>query len=266
MRTSEFLATHPVFHLGEAAAALDPPGGKTGAVERLKYHLERGRVKLVTREVYATVPPGILSDRFQPDPFLVAAAMRPHGIFSHHSALELLGVAHSSWSLCTLYASPRRSPLAVGDLELKFLGHPGPFRTTRWQAFATRQVERRSRLLRVTGPERTLVEGFRRPDLAGGLEELVASAEGFPSLDLDLLEEVLRHYRTANLWAAVGWFLERFRRQFFVPDEFLARLERHRPKSPQYLLRRRRAAGTLARRWNLLLPAELAGGGEPDEP
>jgi hypothetical protein len=42
-----------------------------------------------------------------------------------------------------------------------------------------------------TGPERTLVEGFCRPSLAGGLEKLVRSASGFSTLDLDLLEKVL---------------------------------------------------------------------------
>ncbi len=46
----------------------------------------------------------------------------------------------------------------------------------------------------ITGPERTLVEGFRRPGLVGGLEELVVPAAGFATLDLEQLEEVLRRY------------------------------------------------------------------------
>jgi hypothetical protein len=33
----------------------------------------------------------------QPDPFLVAAAVRPDSVFSYHSALEFLGAAHSVW-------------------------------------------------------------------------------------------------------------------------------------------------------------------------
>ena len=47
-------------------------------------------------------------------------------------------------------------------------------------------------MLETTGPERTLVEGFRRPALSGGLEELVRSASAFPTLDLGLLGKVLR--------------------------------------------------------------------------
>ena len=263
--THEFLATHPVFSLHEAAQAFRPPGGRSGTVERLKYHLEKGRLKLVARETYAVVPTGVDADRFQPDPFLVAATVRPEGVFSHHSALELLGAAHSIWNRCTLYVSRRRSPLSLDGTMLRFLEHPRAMRGKSARYFGTRKVERRGRLLRVTGPERTLVEGFRRPALVGGLEELVASACGFPTLDLQVLEDALSRYDTRYLWAAVGWFLERFQQTFHVPDKYLCRLERHRPRSPHYLERNSRG-GRLVARWNLILPNKLTEAAEPDEP
>jgi hypothetical protein len=115
----------------------------------------------------------------------------------------------------------------------------------------------------VTRPERTLVEGFRRPDLAGGVEELVESAAGFSVLDLDVLEELLGLYDLKVLWAAVGWFLERYQETFYVPPPVLRRLERRAPRSPQYLIRQARG-GELARRWNLVLPRALTSQ-EPDE-
>jgi predicted transcriptional regulator of viral defense system len=262
--TSEFLTTHPVFSLDEAARALAPPGGKAGTVERLKYHLEQGHLKLLARETYAVVPAKVPADRFQPDPFLVAITIRPDGVFSHHSALELLGAAHSVWRQCTLYAERRRNRLSLDGVTVRFFEHPKPMRSKRGRELGTRKVERRGRLLRVTGPERTLVEGFRRPDLAGGLEELTVCAGGFPTLDLDLLEKVLNRYQAKSLWAASGWFLERHGRTFHVPESYLNRLERRRPCSAQYLLRDQRG-GALASRWNLILPHELVQRGEPDE-
>ena len=102
-------------------------------------------------------------------------------------------------------------------------------------------------------------------ELAGGLEELVVSASGFSILDLELLEEILRAYDVSNLWAAVGWFLERFKRTFHVSDETLDRMEFNRPKSPHYLVRSRRG-GKLEPRWNLILPDELLRLSEPDAP
>jgi predicted transcriptional regulator of viral defense system len=128
----------------------------------------------------------------------------------------------------------------------------------------TRRVERQGRLMAVTGPERTLVEGFSRPSLAGGLEELVNSAAGFTTLDLELLEEVLRRYDMAKLWAATGWFLEKFQKSFHVPDALLARMEQLRPRSRGYVERGQRG-GLLVGRWNLILPKVLLSSGEPDE-
>jgi hypothetical protein len=125
-------------------------------------------------------------------------------------------------------------------------------------------VEHLGEVVEVTGPERTLVEGFRRPGLVGGLGELVASASGFPSLDVELLSAVLRRYSAANLWSATGWFLERYHQHFQVSTRTLARFERRRPGSPQYLDRGSRG-GVFISRWNLILPDALAGSGEPDE-
>lgn len=255
--TAEFFATHPVFSLDEAAKALDPPGGRKGTRERLKHHTTTGRLVLVTRGVYAVVPPGTQADRFEPDPFLVAATARPDAIFAYHAALELLGVAHSAFNETALFTAARRRPLTVGRRTIRFLADPGPFRDRDGRTLGTRQVDRRGRLVRTAGPERTLVEGLRRPGLAGGAEEIVVSASGFAVLDLKLLEEVLSRYDTASLWAAVGWFLERFQTVFSVPDSFLARCEARRPKSPHYLERGRRG-GMLASRWNLIVPTAAA--------
>lgn len=256
MKTLEFFATHPVFSLEEASRALGLADGRAGAVERLKYHVEAGRLKRVLRGVYAVVPQGASAEAFCPDPFLVAATLRPDAVFSHHSALELQGVAHSVWNECTLYSEGRRKPFYLNGITLRFLAHPAPMRTESGSHLGTRKIERQGKLLSTTGPERTLVEGFRRPLLAGGLEEHVTSASGFAVFDLTLLDEILEMYEIAKLWAATGWFLERFREAFHVPDKFLNHLERRRPRVPHYIERNRRG-GKLVSRWNLILPKEL---------
>lgn len=264
LRGTDFFAGHPVFSLNEAVTALAADGGRLGVVDRLKYHLKTGRLKRVTREVYAVVPPVVSVEDFRPDPFLVAKAMHPNGIFSHHSALELLGAAYSVWNQCTLYIARRRRPLLLDGLTIRFLDPPLPMQTDSCKQVGTRRIERQGMLLDVTGPERTLVEGFSRPSLVGGLEELVRSAAGFTTLDLELLEEVLRRYNLAKLWAATGWFLEMFQKSFHVPDALLTRMEQRRPRSRVYIARDQRG-GTLVRRWNLILPKSLLSLGEPDE-
>ena len=259
-----FVLTHEVFSLDEAAESLAHPRGKAGVRNSLGYYLRLGRLKSVTRGVYASVPRGADPESFQPDRYLVAVKARPDAVFAYHAALELLGAAHSDWSACTVFTAVRRRPVTLGSVRLLFLPHPPPFERRRKTRFGTRQVTRGATALAVTGPERTLLDGLRRPDLAGGPLEVIESAAGFGVLDLELVQELLKLYDEKLLWAAAGWFLERYRQRFFVSDDYLSELERHRPKSPQYLLRSQRG-GTMVKRWNLILPANVLGGREPDE-
>ncbi len=247
------MAAHPVFSLDEATAALAPPGGRRATAERLKHHLASGRLAPVTRGVYAVVPPGATASTLDPDPWLVAAVARPDAVFAHHSAFELLGVAHSAWSITTVFTARRRGQLALRGSTVAFFEDPQALRTSGLRHLGTRRVEHRGRLLVVTGPERTLVEGLRRPTLAGGLEEFLLSAGALPTLDLALLADILERYDTARLWAATGWFLERHQSAFSVPESFLSRLETHCPTTALYLQRDQRG-GTLEPRWNLVVP------------
>jgi predicted transcriptional regulator of viral defense system len=254
--TTGFFSRHPVFTLRQAVSELSPEGELSRIRDRLRYHVEQGTLKLLERELYAVVPAIGGGGSFTADAFLAAAAVRPDGIFAHHAALELLGAAHSMWRRLTVFTASRRRPLDAGGVVVRFVAHPKCFRDAGAVQFGTRTVEHAAAVLRVTGPERTLVEGFRDLAEVGGPEEFVASAAGFPTLDLELLAAVLARYGMRLLWSAVGWFLDRHRRTFHVDDAALRRYERHRPRSPQYLLRGSRG-GTLEARWNLILPDEL---------
>ncbi len=234
---------------------------RSTALERVKHHLARGRLRRVAKEVYAAVPPGVASEEFAPDRYLVAAAARPDGILSHHAALELLGVAHSEWGECTVLCQTRRTPIALDGVQVRFLVYPAALRRKGEERVGCRSMERLGRQIAHTGPERTLVDGFSRPELVGGLEELVESAAGFGVLDLALTEKILEAFDQRSLWACVGWFLERHRERFFVPEKYLHRLELERPRSAQYVPRGYRG-GDFYRRWNLVLPESLSEGWE----
>jgi predicted transcriptional regulator of viral defense system len=257
-----FFAAHPVFTREQFAHALGPTVGPAAVAARLSYYTRNGRLRSVARRVYAVVPAGEAAGAFRPDPFLVAHAARPDAIFSHHSALELLGAAHSAWSACTLFSAGERLSLRLDGSTIRFAPHPTALVQRGAIELGTRRVERRGAMLRATGPERTLIEGFRQLTLVGGVAELVASAAGFGALDLALIEELLERYAVRRLWAAVGWFLENHAQAFGVTERDVARFERHRPKSPLYLARGLRG-GAMVARWNLVLPPDV-GRGDPD--
>jgi len=262
-KTAEFLATHAVFTLSEARKAFLPTAKGPAVFERIKYHLRQGRLKTVVRGVYATIPPGVDAGRYRPDRYLIAASVRPDAVFSHHSALELLGAGHSDWSVCTVLTGRRRLAFESGGVTFRFVLPPPPLRGGHKRSLGLRAVDRAGRVLSVTGPERTLVDGFRQPRLVGGLPELFDSAMGFPVLDLPLLERLLGVYDQRHLYGAVGWFLERGRERFAVSGRLLARLEKMRPRSPQHLPRGRRKGGRLVARWNLVLPEAIVSAREP---
>jgi len=264
MDTSTFLQTHRVFNLDQAVRALSPVGGRKATLERLNYAAGRGKLKKLARGVYASVPPGAEPATFQPDRFLAAAALRPDALFSHHSALELLGAAHSEWRLCTAYSARRPQAFDLDGLELRFMSHPQRLMRQEPAELGTRVVHRLDSELRVTGPERTLLDGFRRPDMVGGPAELVESAAGFPVLELPLLFDLLNAFGQKLLWAAVGWFLDTYRETFFVSEDDLFYVEKHVPKAPLYFARDQRG-GTLVRRWNLIVPDAILEGREPDD-
>lgn len=261
--TDQFLATTPAFTLAGLRRAMH--GRSPSAVRTwVKYHASTGRLRVIERGLYAAVPPGVDANGFVADPFLLAAAARDAGVFGYHAALELLGAAHSVAHLLGVFTSRRRRPMTVGGVRVEFTPHPAPLARRGATLAGVREVRYRGATLHATGPERTLLDGFRSPRLAGGLEELVQSAAGFASLDLDLVRELLQAYDQRMLWAAAGWFLERYRQTFGVSDGDLAGLERHRPVSPHYLPRRTRGkGGTLVARWNLILPESLLSPGAP---
>lgn len=250
---AEFLAEIPVFTTRELAAARGEPSDTDGAYEQLKHHLHTGRVKQVVRGIYAAVPPGVDAEAFEPDRYLVGVAAEPDAIFAYHAALELLGVAQTVWNECVLHCERPRVPIELDLARIVFLPIPRPLCRRGAEEVGVRLVGHESRRLRVTGPERTIVEGFRQPHRAGGVQELVESASGLPMLDFDLLAEVLEAYAQRSLWAAVGWFVERSRGTWLPPERFLDRCRAERPRGRQYLVRDRRG-GTFVPEWNLILP------------
>ena len=249
LKTTDFLSSNPVFTLDDFVRELAPRRGRAGAVERLRHYVETGRLRSVSKGVYV-VTKGSPSNRISPNCFHVALAARSDAIFSYHSALELLGCAHSIWHVCTLYTARRRRPLRLDYDKIEFLNDPSSLQD---RHLGTEAVEYDGKLLEMTGPERTLVECLLHPGRAGGMEEFINSAGGLPAPKLDLIEEILNLYNTKHLYAAVGWYLERCQKAWHVPPHFLERLEKHRPVSPQYL-ERRSGLGKLFPRWNLILP------------
>ena len=252
--TEEYFRRHPVFAWEVFRREGEGRGlSKTALAERIKYALERGRLKLLEKGLYAVVPPGVPTSAFVPDRFLVVAALREDAVLAYHSALELLGFAHSVYRDVYYLSARRRKDLRLPDGRVRALLPPKALRDRHSEHFGVETRERLGVKIKVTGPERTLVDCFAAPRYAGGLEEVMESGRAMAVLDLEVLGAYLDLLGQRRLFSILGFFLGQQAERLFVPATFLERLERKRPASNVYLDQHQRG-GRLVRRWNLVVP------------
>jgi hypothetical protein len=117
------------------------------------------------------------------------------------------------------------------------------------------QVDRQGLLVRVTSPERTLVDVLDRPRLAGTWEEIWRSLESIPAVDVEHVVAYASLLSSATTVARVGFFLEQHRSRIRVTGHQLQILHALQPASVSYL--DKGARGTLVRQWNLVVPEEV---------
>lgn len=173
---------------------------------RLAFDLRRkGFLTRVKRGVYASVPLDTDPRGFHPDPFLAAQRALGEGYtFSHHSALTLLGAERTVRRTVDVSAPgvrSRRRRLGY------FVVHVHSVPQGALQDVTTR-VRRGGVTLRVTSPERTLVD---LASLPSPVQDYEADIEAFrallPRSDLKRLLAVARSTKRTAALARVGHLL-----------------------------------------------------------
>lgn len=217
------------------------------AWQAVLYAKRRGQIGAVRKGLYFVIPPGADAVTFRPDPYLVAAKSEPAGVLAYHAALELHGVAYSAFHELAVATERWRRGFQVGDVRIRFAVAP----TT----FGVETLSREGVPVRVTDRERTLVDGCDRPAYAGGLEELLRSVEGFPSLDHKRILDYVRRYGRKSLAAKAGWVLSRYEDRWGFPQDVRRSLQRLRPRGAVIFesAPRKRLDGE----WGVLVPATL---------
>lgn len=270
-----FFGTHPVFTVEEFGAFLTARGGRradeSGGVAAtpsarqslLRHHEGRGRIRRVRRGLYAAVPFGVADPAAAPvDSFLVASRLTDDAVLAYHTALSFHGVAHSVWEERVVLSAHRAArPLRFGGVAYRAVLPPSALPPGETLTLGVEVAERQGLTLRVTGPERTLVDALDRPALSGGWEEVWLSLSGLETyLDMELVARYTLALGEATLAAKVGYYLESGRERLVVPGRVLDALRARAPRRPHYAERGRRAGARLVPGWNLLVPAHLAAG------
>gem|GEM_PF-1159920 len=210
-------------------------------------------VRIKTSVYYFKKPDEFYDNLTLVKPLLVAGRVHPEGMVVYHTALRLTGDAYSESHLFQVGVPnetrwlPR--PFEFQNAEYRFFRVDGSFgvKTT-----VVDNVE-----VRHFSKERIIVEGLMHSDRFFGMPELLKSIEGFKWVDVDALITMLPYYPVQTAAMRLGWLLERFQKQWYVSDNVLKSLERHRTISRLFLVPRQRKGNKLARRWNLMVPKTL---------
>jgi predicted transcriptional regulator of viral defense system len=253
-KSSDFFSLRPVFRTEEFRRACASTAKRGSRANLLNYFVRQGRILPLCRGAYAVVPPGqSAQDDFKPSRYLVAAVLRPDVVLAYHTALEVLGHAHTTSRVLYCLSSRPAREVTWDQYAFNYVGYPKSFLTNGHQLLGVVSLEIAGATVRVTGPERTLVDCLTCLNYAGGAEEALVSLRGFPLFDFPLLEQCLTAVDNSRVSAAVGAFLEQEGQRLFVPQTLLSRLERHRPGYRTYLERSQRG-GVFLKRWNLIVP------------
>lgn len=255
MGLPDFFALHPVFRRETLDRHLVLASGQApsrdSVEELLRYHQRTGRIMAVRRGLYATVPPGGKPESAPVDAYLAGTLGCPGGVLGYHTALELHGLAYSSFEVIQILV-----PRQVRGWQFRGVTYCPirPRHALGAEAFrlGVEQMDRRGIDIQVTTQSRTLVDVLDRPDLGGGWEEVWRSLESIRWVDLNEITTYLRRLGNATTSAKVGHFLEQHQSALHVEETDLKALESLRPKVKQYLDRGEK--GRLSRRWNLIVP------------
>ena len=252
----EFLEHSPVFTMSELVHWLQNNFAKTpriAAYNFIKNRRRAGRLAVVKEGLYFLVRPGATATTTPLDDFLLASKLAPDAMLAFHTALDVLGFAHSLFSHHYYFSKTSRRPLRFRKGLFRCVKFPTVLLKDHTQSFGMEKVERLGQKVITTGKERTLVEALEHPEYCGGFEETYRCLEKMPYLQFDVLVKYLELRHMKKLYAVVGFFLEQHQDEFHVDEALLRHLESMKPSTPDYWDRSKKESA-YAKRWNLVVP------------
>lgn len=252
MTTKQFAEQWPFFTWDQFRSSVGVK--ETTGYSRLKDAVKKGYIVRLGKGVYVSRVGPWMSKA--PSPLLLPSFLAKDAVLCYHSALDVLGHAHSQFFTIN-YCSreKRRKGIFYGNYLIRQVNPRGAI--VRKQKLNFGIVEKRieGRTVRVTGRERTLVDCLDRLDLAGGAEEVFRSVGTYPFIKFDILLEYLLIQKKSSLYAKTGFLLDSYRDLFSFAQEQEKKILAGVTGSYAYL-GPRRPGNRFISKWRLLVPPE----------
>lgn len=259
MSVDQFFFEHPVFRHEEFVqfklthGDISPISVNTA----LTYYAKSGKIKPIRRMLYAVIPPNQTTDSVLIDPYLVAGKATEDAVIGYHSALELLGVAYSSFGQLTYITQQKSKPFDFDGHWYQSVAAPQALQKKQAANSYVDTVNRQGVDIRVTNAARTYVDALDRIELGGGWEEVVRSLSSLAVLNIDQVIDYCLMLNNARLNAKVGYFLSQRQGAFAVTKEQLAPLLAEKPKVAQYIAGVSGESFQFVKDWNIYLPLSV---------
>lgn len=238
------------FFTTKDALVLTP--NKNTCMNTLSQLVKSRHIVRVRRGLYEIVPlEHVGNEKPAADKFLLARKITSPYCLTHHSALEIHGVANTAIYNVVTLASPNQ------------------FRSFEYEGVRYRWIRRRhltgiqktiwsSAQITVTDRERTILDCIDQTELAGGFEEAFKSLSSMMNVNLDKLYDYARAQRKKIIFHKLGFFLsqEQIRDRWRVDEEHLAEIKRNLSSKIYYFLARK-GFGRLVKEWNLVVPSNI---------
>ncbi len=259
MNIEAFFFEHPVFRFEEFKNWKHTQGTETPSAihSALRYYLKSGRIKLLRRELYGVIPPNESLDTITYDPYLIAAKATNDSILSHHTSLEIHGVAYSSFEQFTFISSKKVKPFEMNGQLYRPVATPIELKNENLENFSVQILNRQGVNIKITNLARTYVDVIDRADLSGGWEEVCRSLDNIAVLNVNDVVNYCLTLKNANLISKVGFFLEQREGPFSVPSENIMQLKKHISNSVQYMSDHSKEPHRLIKQWNLMVPTSV---------
>ncbi len=259
MKAEQFFYNHLVFRHEEFTVwkASEKEIKPTSVNTALRYYAETGRIKPVRRKLYAVIPPGQSPETFAIDPYLIAGKVTGDSVLGYHTALELMGLAYSSFGQFTYITTQKSKPFEFQGQWFQSVVAPKALIEKQKQSIGIISIDRQGLSLKITNPARTYVDILNRVELCGGWEEVCRAIQNFAVLNVEEVIEYCLLLENARLIATVGYFLNQRTGAFAVPESQLKCLRKKIPQRPQYASKKTKEKFQLVKPWNILLPISV---------
>lgn len=253
MKVQRFFETHPVFRYEEFANFMLAHGTKRPESwrQQLNYHKKAGHLIHIRKSLYAVNPKfGHLK---LVDPYIIASKTMAGGVIAYHTALELYGIAYTTFNEFTFITKQQTKPFSYEDNKFRPVFQP----KQNLIKHEINTIKRNGMTVLITSLERTIVDVLDRPDLGGGWEEIWRSLDNIVKFDVTKLVKYAISLKNATTIAKVGFFLEYHPQHFAVDKKYIKKLLPYIPTRPHYINRDKRYGAKYVPKWQLMVPLSL---------